>query len=148
LEGEKQLKIVLLEFGAILAYGSVSYANEATAIFTPQLNTKYTIYQNKNVTYINGTNCNTCTYTKFTSPSTLALFGFKTYTAGTNNLANSIDSRMSKLKLYSCKIWDNGTLIREYVPIKDSLDTPALLDKVNRKIYYNQGTGSFSVGNN
>ena len=45
-------------------------------------------------------------------------------------------------KLYSCKIWDNATLIRNYTPaIKD--DVLCLYDKVNKQFYYNDGTGEF-----
>jgi hypothetical protein len=46
-------------------------------------------------------------------------------------------------KIYSCKVWDNGTLIRDYIPVLDWDNVPCLYDKVTRKLYYNAGTGSF-----
>lgn len=49
-------------------------------------------------------------------------------------------------KLYSCKIYDNDTLIRDYIPVLDSNNTPCLYDKVHGVFYYNQGTGDFVAG--
>lgn len=46
--------------------------------------------------------------------------------------------------IYSCQIYDNGTLIRDYIPMLDSNNIPCLYDKINDKCYYNQGTGSFT----
>lgn len=110
--------------------------------FNIAINTKYNIYKNKNITEING-NQIVDAYDNFTSPSTLTLFGVKTYVATGFNVANSVDNRMAKLKLYSCKIWDNNVLIRDYIPVKDCRGIICLFDKVNKKLYYNQGTGNF-----
>lgn len=49
----------------------------------------------------------------------------------------------SSMMLFSCKIYDNGTLVRDYVPWKDELGTTCLHDKVENKNYYNKGTGKF-----
>ena len=52
-------------------------------------------------------------------------------------------------KIYSFKIRDNGTLVRDFVPVKltnGSTVEYAMLDKVENKIYHNAGTGSFTGG--
>ena len=119
------------------------------AIFNDEINIepniKYTIYQNKNETYVNGSKYITVSKANFTSPSTLTLFGMKTFEAGNNNGADSVDVRTSKLKLYFCKIWDNETLIRDFIPVKNSTGVAGLYDKVNKKIYYNAGSGNFET---
>ena len=54
----------------------------------------------------------------------------------------------------SCKIWDNGTLVRDFVPIKkgDALGTVTatangLYDSINDTAYYNQGTNDLGIYN-
>lgn len=45
------------------------------------------------------------------------------------------------------KIWDdNNMLIRHFIPAIDSNGTPCMFDKVENKLYYNQGTGDFIAG--
>lgn len=56
-----------------------------------------------------------------------------------------LSTRMS-MKLYSFKMYDNGTLIKDFVPIKLSNGKYALLDKVNNQVYENKGTGEFGGG--
>jgi hypothetical protein len=50
----------------------------------------------------------------------------------------------SNLKLYSCQIWDNENLVRDFVPVKDNDDICCLYDKITKKLYHNQGTGNFT----
>ena len=45
--------------------------------------------------------------------------------------------------LYSCKIWDNNKLIRDYVPYQNKLGDIGLWDRVNSVFYGNFGTGKF-----
>ena len=49
-------------------------------------------------------------------------------------------------KLYGAKIYDNGNLIRDYIPALDENNVAALWDKVSQAFFYNQGTGSFTAG--
>ena len=50
-------------------------------------------------------------------------------------------------KLYSCKIYDNGTLVRDFVPVKRISDSKCgLWDKINNVFYSNAGTGTFTAG--
>lgn len=49
--------------------------------------------------------------------------------------------------IYGCKIYDNDTLLRDFVPcIRNSDKTIGLLDKVNNQFYGNSGTGQFIAG--
>lgn len=53
--------------------------------------------------------------------------------------------RPTKMKLYSCKIYENNTLVRDYIPAIDENNVACLYDKVEGKFYYNQGTGEFKT---
>ena len=58
-----------------------------------------------------------------------------------------IDNRKFVGKIYSFKIWDNGTLVRELVPVKNTITNSAgLYDRVEKKFYPNLGSGSFTTG--
>lgn len=47
----------------------------------------------------------------------------------------------SHSRIYHCKIWDNGILIRDYIPVKDIKGVSCLYDKVTEELYYlKQGT--------
>ncbi|MBP5344363.1 MAG: hypothetical protein J6Y85_04765 [Alphaproteobacteria bacterium] len=41
------------------------------------------------------------------------------------------------------KIWDNGALVRDLVPVLDPDDIPAMYDQVEKRLYYNLGSGQF-----
>ena len=59
----------------------------------------------------------------------------------------SIDSRKFSGKLYTFKIYDNGALVRDFVPAKRNKDSViGLYDLVEHKFYTNQGTGTFTGG--
>lgn len=61
--------------------------------------------------------------------------------AGTPNLSQAISAR-----LYFCKIYDNGVLVRDFVPCKNSSGIVSLYDKVGGKFYQNAGSGTFVSG--
>lgn len=46
----------------------------------------------------------------------------------------------------SIKIYNDGVLVRDFVPASDPIGTICLYDKVQNKFYYNQGTGDFIAG--
>lgn len=55
-------------------------------------------------------------------------------------------SQYHKLRQYYYQIYDNGTLLRDFVPALDMNLTPCLYEKVTNTFYYNQGTGEFYAG--
>lgn len=62
-----------------------------------------------------------------------------------NNFTGSA-TQMVSVKLYSCQIYDNGTLVRDFWPCYDPDGVACLYDKVEEKYYYNAGTGEFVAG--
>ena len=68
-------------------------------------------------------------------------------TTGVFGLANSATSmssgeRRMKFKLYRLQI-RNDTTRMDLVPVLDPDGEPAMLDKINQKLYYNMGSGTF-----
>lgn len=51
-----------------------------------------------------------------------------------------------KGKVYYCKIWEDGVLIRDMIPCKNSSNVAGLYDTVNGAFYTNAGTGTFNTG--
>lgn len=49
-------------------------------------------------------------------------------------------------KLYSCQIYDNGNLIRDFIPCQTTSGEIGLWDDVNSVFYGNAGTGTFMAG--
>lgn len=71
----------------------------------------------------------TCTYS-------LTLFAW-------NDGADGINGNLCKV--YSCQIYDNETLVRDFVPcIVDSTGEVGLYDLVGKQFYGNAGTGTFT----
>lgn len=52
----------------------------------------------------------------------------------------------ASIRMYSCQIYDNGVLVRDYVPCTNASGTAGLYDVVNSKFYTNAGTGTFTAG--
>ena len=48
--------------------------------------------------------------------------------------------------IYLTKIYDNNTLVRNYIPVLDKNKRPCLFDKVSKTCFYNQGSGEFLYG--
>ena len=61
--------------------------------------------------------------------------------AGTPNLNQAAAAR-----LYYCKIYDNGVLVRDFIPCKNASGVAGLWDDVNSQFYQNAGTASFIAG--
>lgn len=91
---------------------------------------------NKNVISINGVSSSFSIKT-FTAPSNMCIFARNTNGQISNNCIG---------KLYSCQIYDNGLLVRDFVPCKTPAGEIGLYDLVNSQFYGNAGTGSFIAG--
>lgn len=52
----------------------------------------------------------------------------------------------SKAKIYYCKIWSNGSLVRDYIPVRVG-QVGYMYDRVSGQLFGNAGTGSFTLGN-
>jgi hypothetical protein len=62
------------------------------------------------------------------------------------NLNNGTSVYKHYARCFYLKIYDNGILVRDFIPVLDSSGTPCMFDKVEKKFYYNQGTGQFIAG--
>ena len=91
---------------------------------------------NKNTLTLNGS---TYTFQAQDFQSTVNLTLLAANTNGT--IAGYLSAR-----LYSCQIYDNGTLIRDYVPCANPSGEIGLYDQANGAFYGNAGTGTFSHG--
>lgn len=94
------------------------------------------IDKDKNVCTINGETV-TNNANAFQSPVSLCIFAMS---------QSSGVSRILKHKLYNCAIYDNGTLVRDFVPCKNPAGAIGLYDTVNGTFYGNAGTGAFTAG--
>ena len=56
-------------------------------------------------------------------------------------------SDYGKYKLYSCKLYRDNILVRNYVPCKNASDEVGLYDLVSKTFFGNSGTGTFTAGN-
>ena len=52
----------------------------------------------------------------------------------------------TRMRLYELQMYDGDTLVRDFVPVIDGSNIACLYDKVEKKCYYNVGTGTFSYG--
>lgn len=106
---------------------------------TIEISKNYNLCMDKNKVYVDDTLIHTFDEGTFASTTNMTLFA--------SNLAGVINSNYGKYKMFSCKIYDNGILVRNFQPIKTETGEYALVDKVNNKGYRNAGTGSFTGGN-
>lgn len=98
---------------------------------------KHSIDFNQNVLTLDGKNF---TFEKTTFQSSYNLLLFATITNG------NVDSQRGKMAIYSCQIYDNVTLIRDYIPCQTTSGEIGLWDDVNSVFYGNAGTGTFTAG--
>ena len=78
-------------------------------------------------------------HTAATFSGAYSIFLFGSNTGGSLSAASS-------LKLQTCQIYDNGTLVRDFIPCKDASGAVGLYDLVEAKFYANAGTGAFTAG--
>ena len=50
----------------------------------------------------------------------------------------------TNMKLYSCEIYEDETLVKSYLPMLDDSMVPCLYESVNKETFYNAGSGSFT----
>lgn len=113
-------------------YGTLRYTNNSIGAQT-LINLNF----DKNVVKFNNDSYTFDAQT-FQSSSNLTIFGMNTGGTVANN---------ARMNFYSCEIYDNGTLIRSFIPCKNPSGTIGLYDIVNSKFYTNVGSGgTFTAG--
>ena len=119
----------------------------STIVFQPNfvLDTDYTVSMDKNLVTINNTSYATNWYSQYQGTRSCWIFG-------TNRSGNCYGRTSSagciggNTIIYYFKIYDNGTLIRDMVPVKDLSGVACMYDKVSGQFFYNAGTGDFIAG--
>lgn len=86
---------------------------------------------------IDGTTVSSTAIKSFTSTYDMYLFA-------NNNIG--VVQLPSSLNLYSCAIYNDNTLVRNFVPCKNPDGVVGLYDSVNSQFYQNAGTGTFIAG--
>lgn len=61
------------------------------------------------------------------------------------NKGTSVD-KYTYARLYDMKMWTNGTLVRDFIPVKFRDGTVGMFDLVTNAFFKNKGTGSFTAG--
>lgn len=99
--------------------------------------TKRAIIDLKQGTFAVGENKVTLTETAFSMTSNTYLFAQNS--EGTMKYPASC-------RMYSCKIYDNDVLVRDFVPCRRSDNSVGMYDKVSGEFFANKGTGTFIGG--
>lgn len=102
------------------------------------LNQIHTYEQDKNVCKIDGSTVHTYTNTTWAATTSILLFARNHNVNGPND--------MGEVRIYSCQIYNNGTLVRDFVPCVSPLGKVGMYDKVTKRFFGNSGTGNFIAG--
>ena len=111
--------------------------NNYVAAGNGPLTGRYVFDANKNVMTINGSLTLKSTYAKFEASATATLFSMRSVNSGISYGSH---------KLFSCQIYNNGTLTRNFIPCKNAGGAVGLYDLIGQKFYGNAGSGSFAAG--
>lgn len=105
---------------------------------------RHTIDKNKNVLSVDGVVKSTLTNSTLTNSTFVC--SYPIYLLSINNGGAAMTSYPTTAKIYSCRIYDNGALVRDFVPAVNDDGEIGLYDKVEVKFYGNAGTGAFIGG--
>lgn len=129
-------------FGAVLTSSTMNsirsdYFGSNATITPSDLSIKTIVDKDKNTFSAFGLTAKNTASSGKKCPDPLYLFCYNS--AGT-------EGYYSKYKMYSCKIYDNDKLIRDYVPCKAPNQQIGLYDLEHSIFYENAGTGNFVSG--
>lgn len=112
------------------------YGTQAGVSFSLTDRNRHIFDKNKNVTKIDS----------------IAIEGnYETFSVNANipllcRLTGTTTDAFLSANLYSCQIYDNDTLVRDYIPCQNASGAVGLWDAVNEEFYGNAGTGTFAAG--
>ena len=147
-------------FGAVVEFLSYSFQTTGKWLYVGKLGSKYNVGHNDldssifegrhiisidlsdttNIVNVDGINYGECTAT--TTECSKPILLFNQY----DRWGNTVLDTLSTAKIYSFKIYQLDELIFYGIPALDSSNTPCLYDKVSQQFFYNQGEGTFTVG--
>lgn len=101
-------------------YGNVAYNKNGG--FTTDIDRRLIYDFNKNIATI-GSDSIACASATFSTSYNLCLLTINNY--------GTIEGRRASGRLYSCQIYDNGTLVRDYIPYSDESGAVGMWDNVS-----------------
>lgn len=124
-----------LSNGFAIAVTAIEFYN---ARITPSFadGAKYNVVLDKGVVTVDGTSKGTIATGTFTSAYSMFLFG--------NNRSGSLSEATNTI-IYSCKIYDNNTLVRDFIPCYNPSNVAGLYDLVNGQ-FYSSATSTALLG--
>lgn len=125
----------LITFGSAKKIGAFFRDSSIQAITLDNKKHKYNL--SKNGLYVDFILYGSSNSGSFACSYNYILFGF-------NNGSNGIV--YTKSRVYACKIYNSGTLVRNLIPAKNSSGVIGLYDIANSAFYTNAGTGTFTAG--
>lgn len=107
------------------------------------INNRYVVEFSNGKVYINNQEILSNTTTITLSNVQLYLFAMN----NNNNSSITSDGEPSKIRLYSCQIYDNEILVRDYLPKRDKYTSVlGMYDSVRQLLDVNAGSGDFIPG--
>lgn len=101
-------------------------------------NIPYSISVKRNSITINGTSYNPSNLASgTTNNNNIALFN--------RSITNPNTTRNIGLRIYNCVIKDNGTVVRDFIPVRVG-QVGYMYDKISKQLFGNVGTGAFTFG--
>ena len=97
---------------------------------------KTNVVLSKDGCYVNGRLIYTPPYTQGLE-STFSLYAFAQH-----NQTGPVN--MGSIRIYSFRISEGNTLVRDMIPVLDKSGVPCMYDRCTRSFYYNAGTGTFN----
>ena len=94
----------------------------------------------ESTTVVDGVAINVIDEQTFTAPHTFLIGGIRSGSSSPGTLY------YTKARFRACQLYDNGTLIRDFIPCKNADGEVGMYDTVNAKFYGNAGTGTFVAG--
>lgn len=102
-------------------------------------NNRHIFKQDKNKVYVDNTLIYTHPLATFSSNASMFLFA--------RNDGNGSKGDAGRTRIYSAAIFENGIMVRNYVPCKRMRDNVfGMYDKITKSFYTNSGSGTFSPG--
>lgn len=119
------------------SYGKASSSTILDYVGLSAFNKSRFVMQNGVLTFDNGAETITSTHAGLTFSSLNDIYLF----AGGASRPSQITTT-----IYSAKFYDNGTIIRDFIPVIDKHGIACMYDKVSQTFFYNSGTGDFVAG--
>ena len=118
-------------------FGYNDYDTRDVSSTLPLIDTRPHIFYYNNAGFkIDGTIYWSRTAGTFTTPTNMKIFGFDQ--GGTMGYGHG--------RAYYCKIWDDTTPVRDFIPCKDENNVGFMFDRLTHTVYLNAGSGSFITG--